>query len=105
MQTTFTRPLQEFDHDSLVEIMAELPLWVKHPDYERVSTTYSTFLVSYSPEGSNICGLTIQVDWMNDILSDMWPYLDKVIHVYNFILLLLFFLIYLFYFFGGVVVV
>nr|GEY48500.1 synaptotagmin-3-like isoform X2 [Tanacetum cinerariifolium] len=54
MQTTFTRPFQEFDHDSLVDIIAELPLWVKHPDYERV-------------------------DWINEILSDMWPYLDKAI--------------------------
>ncbi|KAK9079308.1 hypothetical protein SSX86_000979 [Deinandra increscens subsp. villosa] len=45
---------KSFDKDSLIEILPELPLWVKHPDYERV-------------------------DWLNDVISDMWPYLDKAI--------------------------
>ncbi|XP_071709735.1 synaptotagmin-3-like isoform X2 [Rutidosis leptorrhynchoides] len=48
------RPIQEFDKDSLIDILPELPLWVKNPDYERV-------------------------DWLNDVFRDMWPYLDKAI--------------------------
>ncbi|CAH1452137.1 unnamed protein product [Lactuca virosa] len=31
----FIRPLQELDRSSLVDILPEIPLWVKHPDYER----------------------------------------------------------------------
>ncbi|XP_047336317.1 synaptotagmin-3-like [Impatiens glandulifera] len=48
------RPLQEFDSSSLLDIFLEIPLWVKSPDYERV-------------------------DWLNKIVSDMWPFLDKAI--------------------------
>lgn len=50
----FIRPLQELDKSSLVDILPELPLWVKHPDYERI-------------------------DWFNDVIRDMWPYIDKAI--------------------------
>ncbi|XP_050211194.1 synaptotagmin-3 isoform X2 [Mercurialis annua] len=42
------------DMSSLEEILSEIPLWVKCPDYERV-------------------------DWLNKFLLDMWPYLDKAI--------------------------
>ncbi|XP_050211191.1 synaptotagmin-3 isoform X1 [Mercurialis annua] len=48
------RPLHEMDMSSLEEILSEIPLWVKCPDYERV-------------------------DWLNKFLLDMWPYLDKAI--------------------------
>ncbi|KAK9289505.1 hypothetical protein L1049_007660 [Liquidambar formosana] len=48
------RPLHEFDSSSLLDILPDIPLWVKNPDYERV-------------------------DWMNDYIHDMWPYLDKAI--------------------------
>ncbi|KAL8245245.1 hypothetical protein R6Q59_011503 [Mikania micrantha] len=54
VKNPFIRPIQEFDKDSLIDILPELPLWVKHPDYERV-------------------------DWLNDVIRDMWPYLDKAI--------------------------
>ncbi|KAL7595561.1 hypothetical protein Lser_V15G28455 [Lactuca serriola] len=50
----FIRPLQELDRSSLVDILPEIPLWVKHPDYERI-------------------------DWFNDVVRDMWPYIDKAI--------------------------
>ncbi|XP_076937669.1 synaptotagmin-3-like [Bidens hawaiensis] len=50
----YIRPIQELDKTSLLDILPELPLWVKHPDYERV-------------------------DWLNDVIRDMWPYLDKAI--------------------------
>ncbi|KAG5237747.1 synaptotagmin [Salix suchowensis] len=48
------RPLHELDTDALLDILPEIPLWVKCPDYERV-------------------------DWLNKFLLDMWPYLDKAI--------------------------
>ncbi|KAI3957365.1 hypothetical protein MKW98_003086 [Papaver atlanticum] len=46
------RPIHELDTNALLELLNELPLWVKNPDYDRV-------------------------DWLNRFLSDMWPYLDK----------------------------
>ncbi|KAB1223741.1 Synaptotagmin-3 [Morella rubra] len=48
------RPLPEFDTSSLLDILPEIPLWVKHPDYDRI-------------------------DWLNKSISDMWPYLNKAI--------------------------
>ncbi|ESR49685.1 Synaptotagmin-3 [Citrus sinensis] len=47
-------PLCELDTIPLFDLLPEIPLWVKNPDYERV-------------------------DWLNRFLSDMWPYLDKAI--------------------------
>uniref|UniRef100_A0A803MLH2 Uncharacterized protein n=1 Tax=Chenopodium quinoa TaxID=63459 RepID=A0A803MLH2_CHEQI len=47
-------PLQEFDTDTLLSVLPDIPNWVKSPDYERV-------------------------DWVNTFVSDMWPYLDKAI--------------------------
>ncbi|TYH51242.1 hypothetical protein ES332_D10G259300v1 [Gossypium tomentosum] len=48
------RPLYELDNDQLLDILPDIPLWVKCPDYERV-------------------------DWLNKFVADMWPYLDKAI--------------------------
>ncbi|XP_059667637.1 synaptotagmin-3-like [Cornus florida] len=48
------RPLQEFDSSSLLDLLPEIPLWVKSPDYDRVN-------------------------WLNRFIHDMWPYLDKAI--------------------------
>ncbi|TXG58496.1 hypothetical protein EZV62_016325 [Acer yangbiense] len=48
------RPVYELDSSSVLDLLPELPLWVKQPEYERI-------------------------DWLNDFLSDMWPYLDKAI--------------------------
>ncbi|WCJ19310.1 Synaptotagmin-3 [Euphorbia peplus] len=48
------RPLHELDSSTLDDILPEIPLWVKCPDYERI-------------------------DWLNKFLLDMWPYLDKAI--------------------------
>ncbi|KAE7996982.1 hypothetical protein FH972_001658 [Carpinus fangiana] len=48
------RPLHELDSSALQEILPEIPLWVKNPDYDRA-------------------------DWLNKFISDMWPYLDKAI--------------------------
>ncbi|XP_057527794.1 synaptotagmin-3 [Amaranthus tricolor] len=47
-------PLQEFDTNSLLEILPDIPNWVKSPDYERV-------------------------DWMNKFVLEMWPYLNTAI--------------------------
>ncbi|GFS30068.1 calcium-dependent lipid-binding (CaLB domain) family protein [Actinidia rufa] len=48
------RPLSEMDTADLQDILPEIPLWVKNPNYDRV-------------------------DWLNKFLLDMWPYLDKAI--------------------------
>ncbi|XP_019451085.1 PREDICTED: synaptotagmin-3-like [Lupinus angustifolius] len=48
------RPISELGPKALEELLPEIPLWVKTPDYERV-------------------------DWLNKFLLDMWPFLDKAI--------------------------
>ncbi|ESR35851.1 Synaptotagmin-1 [Citrus sinensis] len=48
------RPLVERDSETLQQMLPEIPLWVKCPDYDRV-------------------------DWLNKFLELMWPYLDKAI--------------------------
>lgn len=44
----------EIEPNTLVDLLPELPLWVMNPDYERVN-------------------------WFNDFIANMWPYLDKSI--------------------------
>ncbi|KAJ8560340.1 hypothetical protein K7X08_004398 [Anisodus acutangulus] len=48
------RPLVERGTQSLQQLLPEIPVWVKSPDYDRV-------------------------DWLNKFLEYMWPYLDKAI--------------------------
>ncbi|KFK24870.1 hypothetical protein AALP_AA8G035600 [Arabis alpina] len=48
------RPLVETSISVLLDLLPDIPLWIKNPDYERV-------------------------DWFNRFLSYMWPYLDKAI--------------------------
>ncbi|KAL1201478.1 Synaptotagmin-3 [Cardamine amara subsp. amara] len=48
------RPLVETSISVLLDLLPDIPLWMKNPDYERV-------------------------DWFNKFLSYMWPYLDKAI--------------------------
>jgi hypothetical protein len=40
MQDPVVRPLHELDTDALLDILPDIPLWVKCPDYERVSTVH-----------------------------------------------------------------
>ncbi|KAM7526889.1 hypothetical protein LguiA_016791 [Lonicera macranthoides] len=54
VQDPVIRPLYELDTDSLQDLMPEIPLWVKNPDYDRVN-------------------------WLNKFLLEVWPYLDKAI--------------------------
>ncbi|XP_024991862.1 synaptotagmin-3-like [Cynara cardunculus var. scolymus] len=49
-----TRPISELDTTSLQDLIPEIPLWLKNPDYDRV-------------------------DWLNRFVLNMWPYLDKAI--------------------------
>ncbi|KAF7820142.1 synaptotagmin-3 isoform X1 [Senna tora] len=51
---TVVRPIGDLGPNALQEILPEIPLWMKSPDYERV-------------------------DWMNKFLLYMWPFLDKAI--------------------------
>lgn len=37
LQDPIVRPLQDFDTSSLADLLPEIPLWVKHPDFDRVS--------------------------------------------------------------------
>ncbi|KAH8961658.1 hypothetical protein BDL97_05G060600 [Sphagnum fallax] len=48
------KPIAELDTKTLQDLLPEIPLWVKNPDYDRV-------------------------DWLNKFLRDLWPYLDKAI--------------------------
>lgn len=48
------RPLVERDTKGLQNLLPEIPLWVKNPDYDRV-------------------------DWLNRFIEKMWPCLDKAI--------------------------
>ncbi|GLT75306.1 hypothetical protein SLA2020_470400 [Shorea laevis] len=48
------RPLAEQDSQTLQRMLLEIPLWVKNPDFDRV-------------------------DWLNQFIGYMWPYLDKAI--------------------------
>ncbi|OVA16189.1 hypothetical protein BVC80_955g7 [Macleaya cordata] len=47
-----TCPLVEQDSQTLQQLLHEIPLWIKNPDYDRV-------------------------DWLNTCIGRMWPYLDK----------------------------
>ncbi|XP_038972380.1 synaptotagmin-3-like isoform X2 [Phoenix dactylifera] len=48
------RPLNELDSKTLHALLPEIPSWMKNPDCDRV-------------------------DWMNQFMFDIWPYLDKAI--------------------------
>lgn len=54
VKVPLVRPLVEQDTKSLQQMLPEIPLWVKNPDYDRV-------------------------DWLNQFIEKMWPYLDKAI--------------------------
>lgn len=43
LQVPIIRPLHDLDSDSLLDLLDEMPLWVKTPDYDRVSTTKLDF--------------------------------------------------------------
>ncbi|XP_073279756.1 synaptotagmin-2-like [Primulina huaijiensis] len=48
------RPLTELDSKTVQQLLPEIPLWIKNPDYDRI-------------------------DWLNKFIEYMWPYLDKAI--------------------------
>ncbi|CAL0328679.1 unnamed protein product [Lupinus luteus] len=48
------RPLAEQDSKTLQQLLPEIPVWIKNPDYDRL-------------------------DWLNKFIECMWPYLDKAI--------------------------
>ncbi|XP_025604918.1 synaptotagmin-2 isoform X1 [Arachis hypogaea] len=48
------RPLAEQDAKTLQQMLPEIPLWIKNPDFDRL-------------------------DWLNRFVEHMWPYLDKAI--------------------------
>ncbi|AQK66391.1 Synaptotagmin-3 [Zea mays] len=60
LQDPVIKPLRDLDSETLQATIPHIPLWVKSPDYERVSTYFL-------------------IDWMNKFIFDMWPFLDKAI--------------------------
>ncbi|KAL8052111.1 hypothetical protein ABFX02_06G192100 [Erythranthe guttata] len=54
VEDLIVKPLTELDTVALEDLMPDIPLWVKSPDYDRV-------------------------EWLNKFISDMWPFLDKAI--------------------------
>ncbi|XP_016204807.1 synaptotagmin-2 isoform X2 [Arachis ipaensis] len=48
------RPLAEQDAKTLQQMLPEIPLWIKNPDFDRL-------------------------DWLNRFVEHLWPYLDKAI--------------------------
>ncbi|XP_076910844.1 synaptotagmin-3-like [Bidens hawaiensis] len=53
-QDPVVKPISELDLTSLQDLIPEIPLWLKNPDYD-------------------------PVDWLNKFLLNMWPCLDKAI--------------------------
>lgn len=49
-----SKPLCELDTAAFEDLMPDIPLWVKSPDYDRV-------------------------DWLNKFISDMWPFMEKAV--------------------------
>lgn len=48
MQDPIIRPIYELDSDALEELLPEIPLWVKHPDFDRVGNFVGLILFSPS---------------------------------------------------------
>ncbi|RVW32116.1 Synaptotagmin-3 [Vitis vinifera] len=57
VQDPDVRPLSELDSSTLMDLLPELPFWVKNPNYDR--------------------------DWLNKFILNMWPYLDKAVSMYR----------------------
>lgn len=84
------RPLVEKDSKSLEQMLPEIPLWVKNPDYDRVSYTLllsakisiEVSMIVHLGARSSLVLITLslsrQIDWLNKFIEYMWPYLDKV---------------------------
>lgn len=54
VEEPIVRPIEVFDSSSWPDILPDIPLWVKNSDFERV-------------------------DWLNMVIYDMWPYLNKAL--------------------------
>ncbi|GAV65991.1 C2 domain-containing protein [Cephalotus follicularis] len=54
LEDPIIKPLHDLDSDALLNLLPEIPLWVKNPDYDRV-------------------------DWLNKFLLNLWPCLEKAI--------------------------
>ncbi|KAB2595992.1 synaptotagmin-3-like [Pyrus ussuriensis x Pyrus communis] len=54
MQDPVCRPVYDLDEYALLDLLPEIPPWVKNPNYHRV-------------------------DWLNKFIADLWPYLEKEI--------------------------
>jgi hypothetical protein len=50
MQDPITKPVAELDTKTLLDLLPEIPLWVKNPDYDRVlnNATLGSFVSIFS---------------------------------------------------------
>jgi len=90
LQDPVVRPISELGPNALEELLPEIPLWVKTPDYERVSFVNCDiinfffrvfkFFKVYDDGGVTVLLIlcVLQIDWLNKFLLDMWPFLDTV---------------------------
>ncbi len=49
MQDPIIKPIAELDTKTLQDLLPEIPLWVKNPDYDRVGTWHSLSTTTNSP--------------------------------------------------------
>lgn len=89
LQDPVVRPISELGPHALEELLPEIPLWVKTPEFERVSFVNRDIIIFfvlffffkvYEDGGVTVLLIlyVLQIDWLNKFLSDMWPYLDTV---------------------------
>lgn len=45
LQDPIVKPISELDTTSLQDLVPEIPLWLKNPDYDRVSISKTIFLI------------------------------------------------------------
>ena len=82
--TGFTDANGVVDAEALKRILPEMPIWVKNPYYDKVRLSSS--LLSSLPVASHrrlhlsrsffIPTSLAQVDWINRLVLEMWPYID-----------------------------
>ena len=67
------------DAEALKRILPEMPIWVKNPDYDKVWLSSSLPVISRIASKSFVLqhALLAQVDWINRLVLEMWPFIDK----------------------------
>lgn len=73
------KPLAEEELETVQRMIPEIPLWIKNPDFDRVSIGFGYNLFHFKNFISlDFVFVFLKVDWLNKLIEYMWPYLDKV---------------------------